>query len=72
MYIIIYLSILINFQSNKVKRIWSGGAKSSSALRDMIHEDVLANYNWDGRNGKKPLKCLKLFNKILFGKALII
>lgn len=49
--------------------MWGKDATSPKDLRNVVHENVLHEYNWDGRNSKKQLNNLLLFSCYLYGKC---
>lgn len=39
-------------------------------LKEVITDELMLEYNWDGRAGKMSLKSMELFSKVIFGKYL--
>lgn len=35
-------------------------------IRNLISDDVMIDFNWDGRSGKHKLKCYEFFNEIVY------
>lgn len=57
-------------QSKDFRKYQPGKSKqySTSGLSQLFTDDFLSNWNWEGSQGKKPLKSFKLITTILFGK----